>query len=70
DNEAGVSPTSEEDDLPLAKRLQDRLATKGNEVKLIEKMTTSVMDKKKKKPKFSAKKNKDTPTITFTPKKP
>ncbi|XP_026384884.1 uncharacterized protein LOC113280480 [Papaver somniferum] len=70
DNEPGVSQTSEEDDVTLAKRLEDRLATKSNEVKPIAKSTTSVMDKEKKKPTISAKEKKLTPKITYTPQKP
>ncbi|XP_026400573.1 uncharacterized protein LOC113296481 [Papaver somniferum] len=70
DNEPGVSQTSEEDDVILAKRLEDRLATKSNEVKPIAKSTTSVMDKEKKKPTISAKEKKLTPKITYTPQKP
>ncbi|XP_026409812.1 uncharacterized protein LOC113304906 [Papaver somniferum] len=69
DNEPGVSQTSEEDDVTLAKRLEDRLATKSNEVKPIAKSTT-VMDKEKKKPTISAKEKKLTPKITYTPQKP
>ncbi|KAI3911194.1 hypothetical protein MKW92_026096, partial [Papaver armeniacum] len=72
DKEPGVSQTSSEDDVPLAKRLEDRLATKGNEVEPIEKKneSTSVKDKEKKKPTISAKEKKYTPKITFTPQKP
>ncbi|RZC45058.1 hypothetical protein C5167_038003 [Papaver somniferum] len=70
DNEPGVSQTSEEDDVTLSKRLEDRLATKSNEVKPIAKSTTSVMDKEKKKPTMSAKEKKLTPKITCTPQKP
>ncbi|XP_026391217.1 uncharacterized protein LOC113286811 [Papaver somniferum] len=70
DNEPGVSQTSEEDDVTLAKRLEDRLVTKSNEVKPIAKSTTSVMDKEKKKPTISAKEKKLTPKITYTPQKP
>ncbi|XP_026432601.1 uncharacterized protein LOC113329960 [Papaver somniferum] len=70
DNEPWVSQTSEEDDVTLAKRLEDRLATKSNGVKPIEKATTSVIDKEKKKPTISAKEKKLTPKITYTPHKP
>ncbi|RZC83835.1 hypothetical protein C5167_046623 [Papaver somniferum] len=70
DNKPGVSQTSEEDDVTLDKRLEDRLATKSNEVKPIAKSTTSVMDKEKKKPTISAKEKKLTPKITYTPQKP
>ncbi|XP_026396296.1 probable serine/threonine-protein kinase kinX [Papaver somniferum] len=70
--EPGVSQTSAEDNVPLAKRLEDRLATKGNGAKPIEKKkaSTSVKDKDKKKPTISANEKKDTPKITFTPQKP
>ncbi|XP_026396123.1 uncharacterized protein LOC113290753 [Papaver somniferum] len=70
DNEPGVSQTSEEDDVTLSKRLEDRMDTKSNEVKPIAKSTTSVMDKEKKKPTISSKEKKLIPKITYTPQNP